>query len=90
MPPPGDKRTLSASGKSAVALPEAADRKFEIIIWDPFNGALTRNGGWEGIGLGQMGWEEGKEEKSPVLFLGPKDLGPQDSFPVSGCPFCLF
>ena len=25
MPPPGDKRTLSASGKSAAALPEVAD-----------------------------------------------------------------
>ena len=45
---------------------------------------------WKGIGLRQMGWEEGKAEKSPVLFLGPKDLGPQDSFLVSGCPFCLF
>ena len=26
MPPPGDKRTLSASDKSAAALPEVADR----------------------------------------------------------------
>ena len=56
----------------------------------PFNGASTCNGYWEGTGLGQVRWQEGKEEKSPVLFLGPKDLGPQDSFPVPGCPFCLF
>ena len=90
MPHPGDKRTLSASGKSAPALPEVADRKSEIIIWGPFNGASTHNGRWEEIWLEQMGWEEGKEEKSPVLFLGPKDLGPQDSFPVLDCPFCLF
>ena len=78
--------TLSASGKSAAALPEVADRKSKIIIWGPFNGASTCNGCWEGTGLGHMEWEEGKEEKSPVLFLGPKDSGPQDSFPGVGLP----
>ena len=90
MPPPGDKRTFSASGKSSAALPEVVDRKSEIIIRGPFNEALTGNCCWEGTGLGYAGRQEDREEKSPVLFLGPKDLGPQDSFPVSGCPFCLF
>ena len=37
-----------------------------------------------------MGWQEGKEEKSPVLFLGPKDLGLQDSFLVSVAHFVCF
>ena len=76
MPPPGDKRTLSASGKSAAALPEVAD--------------LSPKSSSEVFLTGQMEWEEGKEEKSPVLFLGPKDSGPQDSFLVLGCPFYLF